>query len=201
MQLESQHRGFSFMKGGPLDMRMDKEQDICAKKVVNTYSEKELGNIFREYGEERNWKKAARAIVRARLKKGIETTKELAEIIAAACRKSRKRLHPATLIFQALRIFVNKELEAIREGVGKAINMLASGGLIGTLSFHSLEDRIVKNIFREAAKPMKKMVDLKEQTFLPLVKLVTKSPITPSLQEKRENPRSRSAKLRFAEKL
>jgi len=201
MQLDHGCRGFSFMKGGPLDMRMDRSQDICAKKVVNTYSERDLGDIFREYGEEKNWRKAARAIVEARLKKGIETTKELADIIASTCRRSRKRLHPATLIFQALRIFVNKELEAIREGVGKAINMLASGGLIGTLSFHRLEDRIVKNIFREASRPMKRIVGLKEQTLLPLLKLVTKSPMTPSRQERRENPRSRSAKLRFAEKL
>ena len=182
-------------------MRMNRSQDICAKKVVNTYSERELGDIFREYGEEKNWRRAARAVVKARLKKRIETTKELADIIASQCRRSRKRLHPATLVFQALRIFVNKELEAIQEGVSKAINMLTSGGLIGTLSFHRLEDRIVKNIFREASRPIKRMISLKEQTFLPLLKLVTKSPMTPSRQERRENPRSRSAKLRFAEKI
>ncbi len=189
------------MKEGPLDMRMDRSENLSVKDVVNTYSEKELGEIFREYGEEKNWRGVARAVVEARRKKPIETTKELADIIAASGRKSRKKLHPATLVFQALRIFVNRELEAIQEGVSKAIKMLASGGLIGTLSFHRLEDRIVKNIFRDASKPLKKIEGMKETTFLPLMKLVTKSPLTPSRQEAHVNPRARSAKLRFAEKL
>ena len=201
MQLDRKHRGFSFKKEGPLDMRMDLKQTLTAKEVVNTYSEKELGKIFREYGEERGWRAAARAVAESRRKKPIDTTKELAHIIASKCKRSKKRLHPATLVFQGLRIFVNRELEAIQEGIKKAIDRVASGGLIGALSFHRLEDRIVKNLFREASRPIKKLVGLKEESFLPLLKLVTKSPLTPSLKERRENPRSRSAKLRFAEKL
>lgn len=189
------------MKEGPLDMRMDRSEKLSAEDVVNTYSEEELGEIFREYGEERNWRRAARAVVKARRKKPITTTKQLADIVVFCGRRSRKKLHPATLVFQALRVFVNRELEAIQEGVSKAIKMLASGGLIGTLSFHRLEDRIVKNIFRDAAKPLKKIIGIKEETFFPLLKLVTKSPLTPSRQEQRINPRARSAKLRFAEKL
>lgn len=200
MQLDQEDRGFSFTKEGPLDMRMDRSEALSAKEVVNTYSEKELGRIFREYGEERNWKRAAHAVVEARRKKPIETTKELSEIIAASAHR-KKKLHPATLVFQALRIFVNRELEAIQEGVSKAIKMLASGGLIGTLAFHRLEDRIVKNIFRDASKPLKKIEGMKETTFMPMLKLVTKSPLTPTRLEQRKNPRARSAKLRFAEKL
>lgn len=201
MQLDQEDRGFSFMKEGPLDMRMDVSEKISAKEVVNTYSEKELGMIFRDYGEEKNWKGAARAILHARKKKPIQTTKELADIITSTGRKSRKKLHPATLVFQGLRIFVNRELEAIQEGVSKAIKMLVSGGIIGTLAFHRLEDRLVKNIFREASKPLKKIIGMREETFLPLLKLLVKSPLTPSRQEERSNPRARSAKLRFAEKL
>lgn len=189
------------MKEGPLDMRMDRDESLSAKDVVNTYSEKDLGEIFREYGEEKDWRRAAKAVVEARRKKKIETTKELSDIIESSVRRTRKKLHPATLVFQALRIFVNRELEAIQEGVSKAIKMLSTGGLIGTIAFHRLEDRIVKNIFRDASKPIKKIEGMKDIAFLPLLKLVTKSPLVPSRQEQRENTRARSAKLRFAEKL
>ncbi len=201
MQLDEENRGFSFNRKGPLDMRMDQKQKLSASDVVNHYSEKELRKIFKEFGEEPQSKRAASAIVKARKKKYIETTKELSDIITASIHKIRKKLHPATLIFQALRIFVNRELESITEGVKKAIQKLSYGGRIGALSFHRLEDRIVKNIFREASRPLKKIEGIQEIVTLPSLKLLTKSPLTPSRKEGFRNRRSTSAKLRFAEKL
>ena len=201
MQLDEEDRGFSFNKEGPLDMRMDQTQGLSAKEIVNHYSEDELRKIFKEFGEEPQAKRAAFAIVKARRKKKIETTRELSEIITTSIYKIRKKLHPATLIFQALRIFVNQELESISEGVKKAIQKLSSGGRIGALSFHRLEDRIVKNIFREASRPLKNIRGMKEHVKLPSLKLLTKSPLTPSHKESLRNRRSTSAKLRFAEKL
>lgn len=186
MQLEKGERGFSFMREGPLDMRMDKRQKLTAKEVVNEFSQKELGKIFKRYGEERFWKNAARVIVEEREKKEIKTTKELADILKFACRK-KKRLHPATLVFQALRIYVNDELNVLKETLKKAIDKLCAKGRIAVISFHSLEDRIVKNVFKEYEK--------KE------LKVITKKPKRALLRERRENRRSRSAKLRVAEKL
>ncbi len=194
MQFDEDFRGFSFQKEGPLDMRMDPTTDLTAKDVVNEMSEDDLGVIFRDLGEERFWRRGARAIVDARKKKTIVTTTELAGVIEKAI--SRKEgIHPATRIFQAIRIYINKELESIEGSLKKAIDVLAPGGKIGVLSFHSLEDRIVKNIFRDAAKSIKGL-DQK-----PLLALLTKKPRVPTPQEKRINRRSRSAKLRFAEKL
>lgn len=189
------------MKEGPLDMRMDPSSDLTAKEIVNTWSEKDLGTLFREQGEERRWKQAAKAIVQARRKKQIETTTELADILAKAIGRSRKKLHPATLIFQALRITVNRELSSVEEGVKEAINLLAPGGRIGVIAFHRLEDRIVKNLFRAASKPIKKMVEMKETHLFPMLKLLSKKPLIPSLHESRENRRARSAKLRVAERM
>jgi len=201
MQLDEEERGFSFMREGPLDMRMDPSTGITAKEIVNKWSEKDLGNLFREYGEERRWRQAAKAIVQARRKKTIETTTELAEILSQAIGRSKKKLHPATLVFQALRISVNRELESIEEGVKSAIEMLAPGGRIGVLAFHRLEDRIVKNLFRAASRPFKKMIDMKETHIYPMLKLLSKKPLIPTLQESRSNRRARSAKLRVAEKI
>jgi 16S rRNA (cytosine1402-N4)-methyltransferase len=201
MQLDEKKRGFSFMKEGPLDMRMDPSSPMTAKEIVNTWSEADLGKLFREYGEERYWKQAARGIVLARKKKQIETTTELAEVIEKSIRHSRKKLHPATLVFQALRISVNQELSSIEQGVKEAISLLAPGGRMGVLSFHRLEDRIVKNLFRSASKPIKKMVEMKESHLFPLLKLLSKKPLIPTLQESRENRRARSAKLRVAERI
>ncbi len=177
-------------------MRMDPQSDLTAEEIVNRYSESELGKIFREFGEERHWKRIAKTIVEARRKKPIATTKELSDLIAGAVGfGGKKKLHPATLAFQALRIAVNNELESIQSGILKAINFLATGGRIGVLSFHSLEDRIVKNLFRSAAfRPKTKGPS-------PLLKLLTKKPLVPAFAETRLNPRARSAKLRFAEKL
>ncbi len=194
MQLKSARRGFSFDKEGPLDMRMDPSQKLSAKEVVNRWSEKELGHLIKTYGEERRWRKAARAIVYARAKKPFETTKQLADVLVRALKApvSGKR-HPGTLVFQALRMCVNGELDAIAKGIRKALEYLAPKGRIGVLSFHSLEDRIVKNIFKEAASSLEKP--------RPLLRLLTKKPLVPSLEEKRKNPRSRSSKLRVAERL
>lgn len=195
MQFDKGYKGFSFSKEGPLDMRMDPEDDVTAKEIVNRYSEQKLGEIFREYGEEPNWKKAARAIVEARHKKPIETTQQLASLLMSAIGFKRGgRLHPATLVFQALRIVVNKELDAIQHGLTKALRFLAKGGKVGAISFHSLEDRLVKNIFRTACQRSKK------DGAVPFMKLLTKKPLVPTYAEMRANPRSRSAKMRFAEK-
>ena len=193
MQLDQGDKGFSFSKEGPLDMRMDPDGRVTAKEIVNHYSEKKLGEIFRDFGEEPKWRKAAQAIVQERKKRVIETTSQLVAILKGIF-GGRGRLHPATLVFQALRIAVNKELDSIRLGISKAIHLLSKGGRIGVLSFHSLEDRIVKNLFKEASFRKKK------EEKIPLLKLLTKKPLGASPAEVRENPRARSAKLRFAEK-
>ncbi len=198
MQLDKDYKGFSFLREGPLDMRMDPTSDLTAREIVNRWPEQELGNLFRDLGEEPRWKRAAKAIVDARRKKQIETTTQLAAVISAALKTPLKgKWHPATLIFQALRMCVNKELDAIAEGISKAVQMLSKGGRLGVMSFHSLEDRIVKNIFKDASAQPKK----RQTGPLPILKLLTKKPIAPMFEEIKKNPRSRSAKLRFAEKV
>ncbi len=195
MQLDKGYKGFSFSKEGPLDMRMDPDSDVTAKEIVNSFSEQKLGEIIREYGEEPQWKKAAKAIVETRYKNPIETTQQLAALMVSTLGfKRRGRLHPATLVFQALRIVVNKELDAIQIGLKKALGFLAKGGIVGAISFHSLEDRLVKNILRDACHRSKN-----EGSSL-FMKLLTKKPLIPTLAEMRKNPRSRSAKMRFAER-
>ena len=183
-------RGFTFQREEPLDMRMDTNQHLTAYTVVNTYPLRDLERILKDYGEEKLYKKIARAIVERRKKKKFENTKELADLIYKVYppKLRYRRLHPATKTFQAIRIEVNNELQEIEEGVKKAIKLLNEGGIIQTISFHSLEDRIVKNIFRESKK-------LKE------VEILTKKPIVPLETEIRENPPSRSAKLRVAKRL
>ena len=203
MQLASGERGFSFLKEGPLDMRMDQTAEVLAEDIVNEWSEKELGDIFCEYGEEPEWKRAAQEIVAYRKNERIKTTKQLANLMVVSLKKRRKkRLHPATLVFQALRICVNRELDAVEKGLKNAIEFLSSGGRVGVLSFHSLEDRIVKTLFKAAAKPLVKVKNKYKQTnpVIILLKLLTKKPLIPTIEEIRANPRSRSAKLRFAEK-
>ncbi len=198
MQLDKAYKGFSFSKEGMLDMRMDPTSDLTARDIVNSWSEKELGTLFSEYGEEPRWKRAAKAIVDARRHRKFETTTELADVISTALKTPLKgKFHPATLIFQALRICVNRELDVIAEGIAKAIELLAPGGRIGVISFHSLEDRIVKTLFKQASmRPSKKDKDAPA----PILKLLTKKPVVPNFLEMRRNPRSRSAKMRFAEK-
>lgn len=184
MQLDEKERGFSFMGDAPLDMRMDPEGELTAEKVVNRYPEKELARIIFEYGEERRSRQVAKAIVEARKKRPIRTTGELVRIIKPVA--TRGKLHPATLVFQALRIEVNDELGQLEKGLKRAMEKVSSGGRIVAISFHSLEDRIVKNVFREC----------KDR-----VKIITKKPIGPTAEEIRANPRSRSSKLRAVEVL
>lgn len=186
-QLKSE-RGFSFQIDAPLDMRMDKEQKLTAYRVVNEYPEKELARIIWEYGEERLSRKIARAIVQYRKRKPIETTKELADIILSVYPERLKhgRIHPATKTFQAIRIEVNRELESLKEALEKTTDRLNPKGRLVVISFHSLEDRIVKNFFREHSQELK---------------ILTKKPITPSEEEIRMNPAARSAKLRAGERV
>lgn len=199
MQLDRDYRGFSFSKEGPLDMRMDLTSELTAKEIVNRWPEQELANLFRDLGEDPRHKRAAKAIVEARRKTPIITTTQLAEVIVTALKTPlRGKWHPATLIFQALRMCVNRELDAIAEGVSKAVHLLSQGGRIGVMSFHSLEDRIVKNIFKECSAEPKKA---NPGAPLPILRLLTKKPFAPIFTEVKKNPRCRSAKLRFAEKL
>jgi len=202
MQLDQEQRGFSFSKEGPLDMRMDQTAGLTAQQVVNDFSERELGELFRDLGEEPRWRRAAQAVARARRKKPIETTRELADIIQEELGSApRKKIHPATLIFQAIRMFVNKELESIQDGVKAAIAHLAHKGRVGVISFHSFEDRIIKNLFRDSLKKKaNKFRQQDQEQYAELLELVTKKPIVATVQETKKNRRARSAKLRCAQK-
>jgi len=185
-QLGDASRGFSFLADAPLDMRFDQGQSLTAGEVVNRFSERELVRIFQEYGEERRARVIARKIVQKRRKGSILTTKELSRLAMEGTR--RGRIHPATRVFQALRIFVNDELGALQEALPQALGSLKKGGRLVVISYHSLEDRIVKHFFRRE----------QENSHL---KVITKKPIVPQLEEIKSNPRSRSAKLRAAEKI
>ncbi|MCA9471807.1 MAG: 16S rRNA (cytosine(1402)-N(4))-methyltransferase RsmH [Nitrospirales bacterium] len=190
-QLMDAERGFSFMNDGPLDMRMDQSSGITAEEFLARVSEKELEHVLREYGEERFARRIARAIVETR-QTPIKTTKGLSEIIRRAIPvpARRGRIHYATRTFQALRIVVNQELKGLAGALRDASRLLRPGGRLCVIAFHSLEDRIVKQTFRElSAKPA------------PTVNILTKKPITPSREEQLHNPRSRSAKLRVVERL
>lgn len=204
-QLESPERGFSFMRDAFLDMRMDRSRGVTARDLVNTLDVDELTRIFREYGEEREARRIARAIERRRREKPVETTGELAEIVAAAVPgKFRHRsIHPATLVFQALRIAVNDELEGLKQGLADGFDSLSSKGRMVVLSFHSLEDRIVKEKFRAFENPCicPHVLPICVCGRRPVARVLTKKPIVPSAGEVEGNPRSRSAKLRAVEKL
>lgn len=189
MQLDEKDRGFSFRFEGPLDMRMDPDSNLTAEQIVNEYNEKELEKIFRDYGEERQARRAAEAIVLARKKRRIETTAELIDIVKPVLKWGKN--HPATLIFQALRIVVNDELGELERGLDGAINRVSPGGRLAVISFHSLEDRIVKHRFKD---------DVGTKRDLGILEILTKRPIVPTEEECKKNPRSRSAKLRVAEK-
>lgn len=197
--------GFSFMSDGPLDMRFDQRNQLTAADVVNTYSEKRLVEIFYEYGEERLAKKIARDICKRRVEKKFSSTKELGDFIEKSMpKKYSKSLkwHPATRIFQALRIEVNDELNALKEVLPQAISILKIGGRIVIISYHSLEDRIVKQFFKELEHPKAVGEQAIYSNFgVPIVKALTKKPVIPSQKEIEENKRSRSAKLRAYEKL
>lgn len=204
MQLDEAEKGFSFSMEGPLDMRMNPERELTAEEVVNSWSEEDLGRIFREYGEEKQWKKAAKAIVKARVERHIHTTRQLVELLKPVIRPKRKKgIHPLTLVFQALRICVNSELDVLEGVLPVAIDTLEKGGRLAVISYHSLEDRIVKNAFRYAASDKENTSGIGgvflEKT--PQVKILTRKPIQPTEDEIARNPRSRSAKLRVVEKL
>ena len=186
LQLDEAHRGFSFRSDGPLDMRMDTRTGETAEQVVNQEDENELADLIYEFGEERRSRRIARAIVRAR---PITTTAELARVISAAAPSMKgDKIHPATRTFQALRIRVNDELGEIRTLLESAPSLLKPGGRLVAISFHSLEDRIVKDAFREAGRNK-------------VFEVLTKKPVIAGEEEERRNPRSRSAKLRAAMKV
>ena len=204
MQLDQPARGFSFMREGPLDMRMNPQEKLTATEIINTWSEQELGRIFRDYGEEKQWRVAARTIVQTRSSHPFITTKDLQTVLTPVlARFAKKGIHPLTLIFQALRICVNRELEVLETFLPKAMHILAPGGRLAVISFHSLEDRIVKTHMRLAASDKWETRGLSGlfRDKEPTVKLITKKPIEPSQEERESYPRSRSAKLRIIEKL
>lgn len=199
-QLDTPERGFSFMREGPLDMRMDTTKGFTAREYIESADESELVEILREYGEEPRARKIARAIIAAREADKISTTAELAKAIAEAA-PSHERIHPATRAFQALRIKVNDELGEIERALPKAFAALESGGVMATISFHSLEDRIVKKFFKKAAgRPEDRFDTSFVQDRVKLAELLTRKPILPSDEETANNPRSRSAKLRAIRK-
>lgn len=190
MQLAAAERGFSFLHDGPLDMRMDRRSTTTAASLVNELEEEELADLLFELGEERQSRRIAKAVVSAR---PLRTTAELANVVAGVVPR-RGRIHPATRTFQALRIATNDELGALSRGLEGALQVLAEGGRLAVISFHSLEDRLVKRLFQQAsARP-------KGSSSIPPLSLVTRHPIQPSRAEQLRNPRSRSAKLRVVEK-
>jgi 16S rRNA (cytosine1402-N4)-methyltransferase len=204
-QLDNAERGFSYMVDAPLDMRMNRENSFSAFEVVNTYSEDELNRIIRDYGEDKFARRIAKFIVEGRQKKAIETTLELVDIIKAAipAKARREGPHPAKRTFQAIRIEVNKELEILNKAIEDSINSLNPGGRIAIITFHSLEDRIVKNKFRDLENPCKCPSDFPVCICgkNPVIKVISRKPVEPSQEEVEANPRSRSAKLRIAERI
>ena len=200
MQFDTPERGFSFAHDAPLDMRFGPSMLRTAADLVNELSERELADLIYQYGEERDSRKIARAIVRAR---PLHTTRELVAVIEAISPRRGDRIHPATRTFQALRIAVNEELASIEKVLPQTVTSLKSGGRLAVISFHSLEDRIIKDFFREQSKdlvnpPYEQIYKEERKATL---KEVNRKPITPSDEEVKSNPRARSAKLRIVEKL
>lgn len=197
MQLDRKERGFSFQYDGPLDMRMDQDASLTAKDIVNKYSERDLEEVLREFGEEPRARAIARQIVMARKKKMIRTTFDLVEVIRPIAR-GKKHLHPATLTFQALRIAVNDELNSLKRTIEQGVDALCLMGKIAVISFHRLEDRIAKNCLREQQV---KEAKRRGEATVGILEIETKKPISPTIKEIRENPRCRSAKLRAAQRV
>jgi len=204
-QLDEAERGFSYMNPGKLDMRMDRTQEFSAYDVVNTYSSSELNRIIKDYGEERWAKRVVEFILDARSEKPIETTEELVTIIKKAIPAGARKdgPHPAKRTFQAIRIEVNNELGILTETVKNICSVLNPGGRISIITFHSLEDRIIKNAFRDLSKACVCPPELPVCmcNTVPLLKVITRKPILPSDKEIEVNPRARSAKLRVAERV
>lgn len=188
-QIDEAGRGFSFSVDGPLDMRMDRSDPVTAAGIVNEYDERELADLIFKLGEERASRRIARAIVRRRMEKKFESTADLANVVSRASGGRRGRVHPATRTFQALRIAVNRELDCLEKGLREGIDALNPGGRMAVISFHSLEDRMVKHYFRNLCSEKGGY------------EVVTRKPVTPSEVEVEDNPRARSAKLRVIEKI
>lgn len=200
-QLDNPDRGFSFMGEGPLDMRMNPEQGVPAKEWLAEAPERELARVFWEFGEERFARRIARSIVMARQEQRLETTGQLASLIEKTIGRREKNKHPATRCFQAIRIFINDELAQLEKGLEAAIGLLRPGGRLAVISFHSLEDRLVKRTIREAARPGRVRRNIPQHPdHEPVLKPVGKA-IKPSALELSVNPRARSAVMRIAEKL
>jgi 16S rRNA (cytosine1402-N4)-methyltransferase len=200
-QLDDPDRGFSFMGDGPLDMRMNPLQGVSAKEWLAEASERELTRVFREFGEERHARRIARSIVLARQKQRLESTGQLARLIEDTIGRREKNKHPATRCFQAIRIFINDELAQLAKGLEEAIKLLRPGGRLVVISFHSLEDRLVKRTIREAARPGQVRRNIPQHPdHVPLLKPIGRA-IKPSKTELSVNPRARSAVMRVAEKL
>lgn len=204
-QLDRAERGFSFQKGAPLDMRMDRSSGATAAELLNTLPERELARIIRDYGEERWAKRITAFIVRAREESPVETTMQLVEIVKAAVPRGawEERLHPATRTFQALRIAVNDELASLEKGLDLGVRMLSQGGRVVVIAFHSLEDRIVKNSFRRLAHGCTCPRDFPYCVCgnKPMLRVLTGKPVMAGETEIEVNPRSRSARLRSAERI
>ena len=204
-QLDTAERGFSYMQDAPLDMRMDREQPLSARDVVNTYSEEELRRILYDYGEEKFARNIAANIVKRRSERSIETTLELAELVKGSMPKAAREggHHPAKRTFQAIRIEVNAELSSIPPALDAAVHALNPGGRVAVITFHSLEDRLVKQKFAALSSgctcPREFPVCVCGK--MPVVRVITKKPVTAGEDELEVNPRSRSAKLRVAEKI
>jgi 16S rRNA (cytosine1402-N4)-methyltransferase len=205
LQLEDESYGLSFLKDAPLDMRLDRNNEMTAQKIINEYSQARLEKIIRDYGEEKFANSIAKKIFEYRKLKPVESTSELVEIINGAVPGIYKhqKIHFATRTFQALRIEVNQELEVLEKFIPAAIEKLSQGGRLAIISFHSLEDRIVKNIFRENARGCICPPNFPECRcgHLAKVKIITRKPIVPSEREILENPRARSARLRICERI
>ena len=204
-QLDSAERGFSFQNDGPLSMKMDERQELSAADLVNETGAEELANIFWRYGDERNSRRFAKAIVHDRALRKFETTKQLAELIERLAPRHGKKAHPATKVFQALRIAVNDEIGSVKRGLAAAVNILQSGGRLAVITFHSLEDRVVKEFGREKCRDYNYSgdVDVPELRTpkAPELKWVSRKAILPGDDELKNNPRSRSAQLRVLEKV
>jgi 16S rRNA (cytosine1402-N4)-methyltransferase len=204
-QLDNPERGFSYHHDAPLDMRMDKDAELTAYDVINHWPYEDLVRIFFQYGEEKFSKQIARKIEAIRAKKAIETTGELVDIIkdAIPAPARRKGGHPAKRIFQAVRIAVNDELGVFEKSLHKSIDLLSKGGRISVITFHSLEDRICKTVFKNASEApnLPPGLPMIPEDYQPKMKLITRKPIVPSEKEIEKNNRARSAKLRIAEKL
>lgn len=200
-QIDTAERGFSFQKDGPLDMRMNREGEQCAADLVNTAEEEELARIFFEFGEEKASRKIAAAIVRERQTNPFTQTLQLADFVQSVM-GGRGRKHPATRVFQALRIAVNSELTSVREGLAAAQGLLKPGGVLAVITFHSLEDRLVKQFLREHSKPLLDRPEWPEPRPNPAFAfdLISRKAITGTADEVSRNPRARSAKLRIAKK-